>query len=48
MTKNMKDEWTSGCDCTRMNKGRSNISRSLICDNAINFFHNGGTREKSS
>jgi hypothetical protein len=38
MTENTKDEWTRGCDCTRMNKGRSNISKSLICDKDVSFF----------
>ncbi len=35
---NMRDEWTSGYDCTKMNKGWSNIFRSLICDKDVTFF----------
>jgi uncharacterized membrane protein len=36
---NTKDEWTSGYNCTKMNKGWSNISRSLICDKDVSFFY---------
>jgi hypothetical protein len=39
MMKNMRDEWTSSYNCTRMNKGQNNISRSLICDKDVSFFY---------
>jgi hypothetical protein len=39
MVENVRDEWTCGYDCTRMNEERSNTFRPLICENDVKCFH---------
>jgi hypothetical protein len=39
MVQNVRDEWTCGYNCTRMNEEGINTFGPLICENDVNYFH---------
>jgi hypothetical protein len=39
MVENIRDEWTGGWNCTKMNEGRSSTFGPLMCENDVSYFH---------
>jgi hypothetical protein len=39
MVENMRDEWTCGYNCIKMNEEGNNTFGPLICEKDVNYFH---------